>query len=154
MFQEILYTMVGEWGRAAIEWMLAHPAITGAGMLIWTTLFLAGKAQLRRVEARTLPLVLDEACQALAEKPGLTAEELYDHLYPAWCRMVRRTAWFVPHRWEMWPLPASPAIVRDRMGFTPQWVARHLSEKGIRLHGMRPKGKALEGQAAGLPRGK
>jgi hypothetical protein len=154
MFQEILYAIVGPWGRAAIEWMLAHPLITGTGFLIWTVLLVAGKAQLRRIEARTLPLVFDESRQMLAEQPGLTAEELYDRLYPAWCRMVRRTAWFVPHRWEIWPLPASPRIVRDRIGFTPHWVVQRLSEQGIHLRGSRPKGKTPEGGSAGNPRGK
>lgn len=142
MFQEILYAIVGGWGRAAIEWMLAHPAITGTGLLIWTVLLLTGQAQLRRVEARTLPLVLDETRRALADDPGLTAAELYDRLYPAWCRMVRHTAWFVPHRWEMWPLPAFPAVVRDRMKFTPQWLAQRLSENGVHLRGGGPKEKA------------
>lgn len=108
MLQEMLYAIVGSWGRAAIEWMLANPAIVGAALLIWMGLLFGGKVQFKRIESRTGSLVLEMARQYLEEDPLLRADQLYDRLYPQWCQMVRRSALFIPHRWELWPLPANP----------------------------------------------
>ena len=131
MLQEILYAIVGSWGRAAIEWMLAHPLVMGIILLAWMGMLYGGKAQLKRVESRTHSLVLEEARQYLAEAPGLNANHLYDRLYPQWRQMVRRSALFITHRWELWPLPAIPSLVRQRIGFTPEWLGQYLRTHGF-----------------------
>ncbi len=131
MLLEIIYGLVGGWGRAVLEWISANPAPAGIFLLVWIALVLSGKRQLGVIEARTGPLVVEGARKALEENPNLTPGQLYTQIYPHWCQMARRSALFIPHRWELWPLPASPSIIRDRIGFTPQWLAHHLAIHGI-----------------------
>jgi len=152
MLLEIIYAIVGSWGRAAIEWMLANPAIVGAVLLIWMGILLGGKMQLRRVERRTGLLVLEAARQALGEEPRPRVDQLYDRLYPQWCQMVRRSALFILHRWELWPLPATPSIVRRRIDFTPEWLAQYLRTHGFKVHGADPKTKPSGGKPTGQAR--
>ena len=135
MFQEILYAIVGKWGRAAIEWMLANPVIVAGVLLVWMGVMVWSRSNLRQVERQTGLLVLEGARRALGASSRLTAEQLYDQLYPDWSEMVRKTAPLVPHRWELWPLPGTPSIVRKQIGFSPHWVWGHLL-----AHGMRPAG--------------
>ena len=154
MLLEIIYAIVGSWGRAAIEWMLANPAIVGAALLIWTLILLSGKAQLRRIERRTGLLVLEAARRALEEglRPGV--DQLYDRLYPQWCQMVRRSALFILHRWELWPLPATPSIVRRRIDFTPEWLDQYLRMHGFKVRGADPETKPSGGKPTGQARNK
>jgi hypothetical protein len=131
MLQEMIYAIVGSWGRAAIEWMLARPLVMGITLLVWMGMLYSGKVQLKRVESRTHSLVLEGAHQYLSEAPRLNADHLYDRLYPQWRQMVRRSALFITHRWELWPLPAIPAIVRERIDFTPEWLGQYLRTHGF-----------------------
>jgi hypothetical protein len=129
MLLEILYAMVGDWGRAVITWGVSHPAVLATIFLIWGALLYAGKTQLRRVQKNTAALVSARAQQLAAEGKPLRIQEFYNQVYPEWTRMVRRTALFIPHPWELWPLPALPSIVRKRIGFTPEWVQQFLKKK-------------------------
>lgn len=140
MFQEILYSIVGSWGRAAIQWMLANPSIVGVVLLVWMGMLFLGKVQLKRIESRTSSLVLEVSRQYLREDPLLRADQLYGRLYPQWSQMVRSSALFIPHRWELWPLPATPSIVRERIDFTPEWLSQYLRTHGFDVRA--PKGKS------------
>jgi hypothetical protein len=146
MLLEIIYAIVGPWGRAAIEWMLANPVIVGAALFIWMGILFSGKAQLKRIESRTHSLVLEGARQYLEEDPRLTATHLYDRLYPQWRQMVRRSALFITHRWELWPLPAIPSIVRERIDFTPEWLDQYLRTQGFKVRGPGPRAKSSRGK--------
>ena len=139
MFQEILYGLVGDWGEAAIKWMVANPAIVGGVLLVWMGLLAAGKLQVRRIKDRTQSMVLDAANQRRDEGKGVGAKQLHRRLYPDWSEMVRHSALFVPHRLEMWPVPATPENVEHHVDFTPEWIYRFLSARGFRVHGAKPK---------------
>ena len=139
MFQEILYGLVGDWGEAAIKWMVANPAIVGAVLVAWMGLLAAGKLQVRRIKARTQAMVLDAANQRREGGNKVAAKQLYSRLYPDWSQMVRRSALFVPHRLEMWPVPATPANVQHHVNFSPEWIYECLTAQGFRLHGAKPK---------------
>jgi hypothetical protein len=154
VFQELIYAILGPWGRAVIEWLLAHPAVLGSILAVWMGLMLWSQQSLRRVQNRTNALVLEGARKALAANPRLNSAQVYEQLYPEWCLMVRRSAMVVPHRWELWPLPATPSIVRDRIGFTPHWLWGHLVANGIRPAGAAPEpGKAAK-STRDAPQGK
>jgi hypothetical protein len=134
MLLEIFYSIIGTWARGVIEWLQAHPAITLLVLLLWISIFFAGRYQLQRVEKRTRAFVLENAQQMLDENPQMNSTQLYEKLYPRWCQLLRETAWFVPHRSELWPLPATPKIVHDRINFTPEWLHKYLKTKGINVH--------------------
>jgi hypothetical protein len=148
MLQEILYSIVGDWGEAAIKWMLANPLIVGAALLMWMGSLAAGKYQVQRLKSRTESLVLEAAQQWRAAGRGLGAKDLYRNLYPEWSAMVRHSALFIPHRWELWPVPASPTRVEERIGFSPEWIHDFLTEQGFSVHGARGKAGQQPAQAA------
>lgn len=139
MFQEILYGLVGDWGEAGIKWMVANPAVVGAVLLVWMALLGAGKLQVRRIQGRTQSMVLDAANQRRGESKGVSAKQLHRRLYPEWSDMVRHSALFVPHRLEMWPVPATPDNVQHHVDFSPEWIYRFLTKQGFRVHGAKPK---------------
>lgn len=135
MLYEIFRSMLGAWSRAVVDWLQAHPATTALALSIWLSLFFAGKYQLHRLQVRTQVWAIENATAVLKQHPGITAQQLYDQLYPDWRQMLRRTAWFIPHRWELWPLPATPDRAAKRIDFTPQWLRNHLMENGIEIPG-------------------
>jgi hypothetical protein len=137
MIRAMIDAILGPWGATALDWALEHSAITGGVLFLWIAALLLGKAQLQRVERKTHAFVLQQAWQLLGREPGLTAHELYDLIYPEWCQWVKGLAFFIPHRWEMWPVPASPARLRERLGLTPAWLASHLRSHGVLPHGDR-----------------
>lgn len=154
MFQELLYAILGPWGRAVIEWLLAHPAVLGSTLLVWLLLILWSEQSLRSVQSRTSAMALDVAREALFRDPDLNAGRIYDQLYPQWCDMVRKTARIIPHRWGLWPLPATPSNVRNRIGFTPRWLWGHLVANGVRPSGAAPETSQTTESPNNAPRDK
>jgi hypothetical protein len=132
MLLEILYAMVGDWGRALITWGLNHQEVLAMIFLIWAVMLFSGKSQLRRLQQNTALLVAERARQLATEGKSLKAQELYNQIYPEWTQMVRRTAYFIPHHWELWPLPALPFIVRNRIGFNSEWVKQFLQKNSFK----------------------
>jgi hypothetical protein len=47
--------------------------------------------------------------------------------------MLRKNAWFILHKTELFPIPASPAILKTRLNFTPAWMGAFLRVNGVRL---------------------
>lgn len=133
MLYEIFRSMLGAWGRAVIDWLQAHPATTAGVLALWLALFFTGKYQLQRLQQRTQELVLENTPILLKQEPGLSAQQLYDLLYPEWRLMLRKTAWFIPHRWELWPVPATPKRAAQRIDFTPEWLHQHLMANEIEV---------------------
>ncbi|NIS83561.1 MAG: hypothetical protein GTO14_25945 [Anaerolineales bacterium] len=131
MILEFIKSLLGSWGRALLDFLQMNPEISTLIFSLWLAIWLAGKYQLQRIEKRTGTFVLENSQQALDENPRMTVKQLYALLYPKWCQMLRTTAWFVPHRWELWPLPATPKIVQERINFTPKWLKQYLKENGI-----------------------
>jgi hypothetical protein len=138
MLLEIFYSLIGTWLRSFLEWIQAHPTVSISVLGLWMAYFFTAKYQLKRIEERTSAFVLENAQEVLAENPQLTSEQLYKNLYPSWCQMLRKTAWFIPHRFELWPVPATPERVRARINFTPEWLASHLWIHGTQLPGASP----------------
>jgi hypothetical protein len=141
MLLEIFYSIIGNWARALLEWLQAHPTVPLAILVTWMIFFFTGKYQLRRVESRTNDLVLESARQALEKNPQLSSKQMYELLYPQWRHMLQETAWFIPHRTEMWPVRASPELVSERINFTQEWLASHLWANGVKLKGAKPPKK-------------
>jgi hypothetical protein len=139
MFQELLYTLIGSWGRAVIEWALANPVQVGLACGAWLIIIGASKLQLKWIKDRTESLMLTTASGFLEVNPRLPVDKLFDQVYPVWSEMVRKTALFIPHRWEVWPVPATPERVAGRLDFTPEWLGQHLLANGVEVHGVKPK---------------
>jgi hypothetical protein len=77
--------------------------------------------------------VLDASREWLSKKPNITAAGLYKRIYPRWSEAVRDWGLFIPHRLEIWPVRVSPQSVRDKLSFSPQWIAALLAKHGLPL---------------------
>ena len=95
----------------------------------WLVMFILGRKQYEDIKKQTLQLLIEGADRAKARNIELSVQEYYDQLQPVWEEMVRRTARFVLHKTELFPVPATPDYVRKRMNFTPAWLGAYL-----RLH--------------------
>ncbi len=102
------------------------PPILPIFLAIWLVLFLAARFQTNRLKRETTELVLSSIKTALHNNHRLTVEEYYDLLYPAWEDLVRTRSLFILHKLELWPIPATPSLVKKRLNFTPAWVGAYL----------------------------
>ncbi len=144
IFAPIFFAMIGSWGRAVIGWALENPEVVGGLLTLWMVLFLAGSWQLSRIKERTNTLSLEEAKRLLEDNPDITISQFYEYLKPKWDKMVRTSAFFVPHRWELWPLPATPGVVQRRIDFSPEWLGEYLWLEEIKMKGAEPREDAPE----------
>lgn len=144
IFAPIFFAMIGSWGRAVIRWALENPFTVGGFLTLWMVLFLSGTWQLNRIKERTSALSLREAKRLLKDNPEINIREFYNNVKPAWEQMVRDSALFIPHRWELWPIPATPEIVQERVDFTPEWLGEFLWLEKIKMRGAKQRKDAPE----------
>lgn len=109
------------------------PSFVGVLLGVWLVLFLTGRFQFGHIKKRTVDLVLSRLDSLLEASPDLTVEEYYAFLLPRWEQMVRSSAWFIPHKTELWPMPATPQYVAQRIHFSPEWLGAFLSLRGYHL---------------------
>jgi hypothetical protein len=144
MILEMIYTMLGPWSRPFIAWTIANPLPIGTFFTALLAFFAAGKWQLKRIDDRTKSMVIEGGRKALGENPQITAKELFEKLHPEWEMMLRETALFIPHRFELWPVPAAPQTVSERINFNSEWLGQYLWENGIKIRGGKPKKKSKQ----------
>lgn len=144
MILEIIYTMLGPWSRTFVAWTITNPVPIGTFFTAMLAFFATGKWQLKRIEDRTKSMAIEAGREALEENPQITAKKLFEKLRPEWEKMLRETAWFIPHRFEIWPIPAAPQAVSERINFNAEWLGQHLWENGIKIRGGKPKKKSKQ----------
>ena len=133
MFVAFIESMLGSLGRPVLDFMLNNQLFVAGILAVWMGIFVAGRLQLRRIKHRSVELVLDMGQELIARKPHITARGLYKRIYPRWCELVRKWAWFIPHRLDLWPVPVNPETVQQKLAFSPQWIASVLHQHSIRL---------------------
>lgn len=133
MFDALLRMMLGSWGSRALDFIVGHPTLVTSVFAVWLGLFAAGRYQLWRIERKTTELVVEMSRDLIAQKPHITARGLYKRIYPRWTESLRRWAWFIPHRLDLWPVPVRPETVEQKFPFSAQWIAETLRQHGIRL---------------------
>jgi hypothetical protein len=102
---------------------------------VWLLLFVTGREQYRRVTRRTEELVLRMVQPALKANPAMTLPEFYRLLMPEWRQMLKKSAWYMTHKTELFPIPARPELVIKRMGLDETYVGQILLEHQIQLAG-------------------
>jgi hypothetical protein len=144
MIEALLHAMIGDWGLEVIDWAMKNPGWIFAGLGAWLVMFGLGKLQLKSIRDKTETWVLDSSNQIVAESPGISIQNLYERLYPDWVTNLRGSAIFILHRWEIWPVPATPRFVKDRIEFTPEWLGGFLWANGLKVKGgQAPEAKAI-----------
>ena len=112
-----------------------NPIFSFITFSIWLIFFVWGRAQFNRIKKLTQSIIVEEARIEIKKNKSITLKEFYDQIYPSWCDLVKKSIWFIPHKSELWPMPAKPDYVRKRIGFNHEWTARVLLENGIELKG-------------------
>jgi hypothetical protein len=100
---------------------------------IWLVMFILGRWQFNRVKQYTTDMILEEARRKKSLNQYLTVEDLYQQLQPGWEEMIKKNAWFILHSTELFPVPAWPSIVKNRLKFTPAWMGAFLRLNGVKL---------------------
>jgi hypothetical protein len=99
-------------------------------LILWYVIFLAGTFQFRALKRKTEILVLEKA-KAQIESGPATCEEIFQAVYPEWCEMVRKSAWFIPSKSELRPISAAIQNVEARLKFSSQWINTYLEKQGM-----------------------
>lgn len=100
---------------------------------LWVALYIAGRWQFSHAKQITTDLVLSEGRRANEIPNPPTVEALYLQIMPQWQSAIKQSIWFIPHKTELFPVPALPRIVQKRLNFTPSWVGAYLTLNGIHL---------------------
>jgi hypothetical protein len=100
-------------------------------LVLWYIFFIAGTIQYRVLRRRTIELVLKYAKKATDGQLENSYEKVYEALYPEWCEMVKKSAWFILDKSELRPILANVENVKARLKFTPQWVKACLQDHKI-----------------------
>lgn len=121
---------------------------------IWLLFLMGGRYQLNRIKKNTVDIVLSEAKKVVSRTPPLNLSSFYHDIYPIWVDMVRKSAYFVPHKSELFPIPARPDAICARINFSADWVGAFLEKNGYEVSAtpeQRQKIKAI--LATGAKRG-
>jgi len=100
---------------------------------VWLILFLLGREQYKRIKKNTQRMTLDNIKEALEKDKELTVSQYYEQINHEWEMMVPRTAKFILHRSELYPVPARLETVRKQMNFSPEWLGAFLRLNGYTL---------------------
>lgn len=135
MLEGLFYAMIGKWGLAVIDFATDNPTVILVIASLWLATFFLGRYQLNSIRAKTETWILESTNHILSETPGISVSKLYDQLYSTWETNLKGSAYFIMHRWEIWPVPATPRFVKDRIDFNPEWLGGFLWANGIKLPG-------------------
>jgi len=130
---EVVKGMLGPFLAPVLDFILDNPAITSTVFLVWFVIYEAGRIQLRQIEQKTNHLVLQIGQTEIAQNPHITAQSLYQRIYPRWSESLPKWGWFVPHRLDLWPVPITTKNVTHKIPFSPEWIANSLREQNVSL---------------------
>ncbi len=124
-------TMLGPLS-AILDWFSAHPGLITGILVVWLVLYVAGRIQLSRIRQRSAALVVAQSQHELAFDPSISLAVLRDRLLAQWqAEYAGWRFWFVPHKYEFWPVKATPRNVLVKMPFSPEWLHEVLTKAGV-----------------------
>lgn len=116
------------------DYVLTHPALITIIFTVFVFIYLAGLFQLKYAEKKTRELVLILTPDLIKLKPHITSSGIYKHVLSRLENEIKK--WhllFIPHRLDIWPVPANIKNIVSKMGFNPEWVKKILEEESIKL---------------------
>lgn len=133
MFISWIRSMLGPF-NAVLDYFTEHPERLTILLAIWAVVYYLGYVQLKLIEAKTKKLVLRESSARLKTHPGASAKELYEAIYPQWAAEFKTWKyWYIPHRWDLWPVRPTEKNVNAKLVLTAEWLATLLEKNGISL---------------------
>ncbi len=107
--------------------------ITVTILIIWFFIFVAGKLQQNRIKKKLFHRIKTELSTKLETNPDLSLDTFYDWVFSGWDDLVRKNAWFVLNKNELWPVAANPKRLKKQMNLTPEWLGAYLQIRGTQL---------------------
>ncbi len=136
MIMAWIRSMLGPFG-VIMDFFAAHPEILTAILAVWMLLYVAGRIQLKLIEQRTAQLVIERTRRLIAADPAISFAALREKILPEWQEACQGWNYkFVPHKFEFWPVPATPKNVLVKLPLGPEWFATVLKTNGINLKDM------------------
>ncbi len=128
-FGTLLRVILGALGPL-LDWMIAHQSVVTIAFAVLLGVYALGRYQLGIIARNTEELVIRRFEEFVREESDISPEALYRRIYPEWAESVKKWAWFVPHRFDLWPVPANERTVKGKIGFSPEWISDVLSRHG------------------------
>jgi len=100
---------------------------------VWLIIFLLGKSQLRSIEKISASYIIQKYEELAAHNRKIRLGQFFSAISGDWEKVVKGKVLFVPHRYELWPMPASPKYLAKRLPFTENWVGKVLVEHNMEL---------------------
>lgn len=120
MFQAIFDVMLGQWGRAILDFYFTYQTIINAIFVVWAGIITYASFQLNNIRRKTIFLGLD----LLKDSPDLTDEEIWEAFRPTWLEEIKQlNPRLIINRWNFWVLNATPENIIDIMNLGPDWFA-------------------------------
>jgi hypothetical protein len=100
-------------------------------LVAWYAIFLAGTIQFRKIKSKTEGIILRHAENLLKNNAEIEPEKVYAYCYAEWCEMVKKSAWFIPGKYELGPILATLKNVKKRIGFSPVYIGEMLKKRNL-----------------------
>lgn len=102
-------------------------------LFTWFLFFLLGRYQLSRIKSKLFAKIDARVEKLEKAKQTDTLDSFYAHTFNDWDAVVKSNAWFVLSDNELYPVPANPQRLKDRLKLTPAWLGAYLKIKGTDL---------------------
>lgn len=120
------------------------PMISLIVFAVWILQFLLGRAQLNKITNSLTNMALKHIEEAKKENENLSVNQYYAYLLPQFEEIVKTKSKFIPHKTELFPIPATPDSVKKRINFTPEWLGAFMLINGYSLNANREQKKAID----------
>lgn len=135
-FGTLLRLMLGIFSPV-LDWLIAHQTVVTLLFAFILIVYALGKYQLSIVSRRTEQFVLSRFFEMKSVQPNITPEVFFKATYPEWESLIKTCGWFIPHKFDLWPVPINGKNVETKIGYSPEWIAALI---------VREKGRADEQQ--------
>ncbi|NTV35528.1 MAG: hypothetical protein HGA53_01100 [Anaerolineaceae bacterium] len=138
MFEAIIRTFLGSLSPI-LDYIQNNPMVVSLVLGIYIAIYFAGRLQLETIKRKTTEMVLAYTREELKKKPNITSGGIFKHIYPLWEKEVGTWVKFIPHRTDLFPVPATAAAASKKLPFTPEWLVEVLKENKIELAEFKPE---------------
>jgi len=133
MIEYVIRSFLGPALAQVLTFLQTHPEIVAIVVSIMLILYILGRMQLNNISKRTKEFVLGRYQDVIQRRPKITAGGLYKLIYPEWEKEVVKWAKFIPHKFDLWPMPVTAARAKEKLSFNVDWVKEVLKKNKLEI---------------------
>ncbi len=118
---------------AGLDAIKVPPIVFGAVLGIWLVFFMLGKRQFEKTKAYTTDLLVEEYKKAARGGHIPNLDRLYRAVEITWEAWLAQNVRFILNKVELWPVKATPEVVRQRLNMSPEWAGAYLELNGYKV---------------------